>query len=107
MGFIRLHSGCVINTDMIVRVAVSGREHFVALVDGTRLNLYKWERENLEYYLGAEDIHEWHEYEVKNDETPISQEIDNKNPWAKDSETGEQLPFRKLDNSKTVPHYHF
>ena len=41
MGFMRLHSGCVINTDMIVRVAVSGREHFVALVDGTRLNLYK------------------------------------------------------------------
>ena len=96
MGFMRLHSGCVINTDLIVRVANSGKEHFVSLVDGTRLSLYKWERENLEYYLEAKDIHDWHEPEFKNNETPISKEIDNVNPWAKDSETGEQ-----------IPHYHF
>lgn len=97
MGFMRLHSGCVINTDLIVRVGISGREHFVSLVDGTRLNLYKWERENLEYYLDAKDIHDWHEPEVKNNETPISKEdIYDVNPFEKDSETGEQ-----------IPHYHF
>ena len=99
MGFMRLHSGCIINTDLIVRISEKSKEHFVALVDGTRLNLYKWERENLEYYLGAQDIHEYHKCEVKNNETPVSKEIDYINPWAKDSGTGEQIPFRKLDNT--------